>query len=161
MPRAFSIALLALVLAACQAPEAGPAEPAAPPAAPTADVAADRAAIEALTASYQAAQRAGDHAAIAALHTDDAIVHPAGEPSAQGRAGLDAYFAATSAEPQEITFTTKDIVVAGSGEVAYEVGTMAGPGGEGKYLTVYRRTPEGWKIAADAWSMDASPPASN
>ena len=132
---------------------------------PTADTDVDpiavRAEIEALTATYQTAERAGDHAAIAALYTDDAVIHPANKPAARGRADLDAYFAANDAEPQDITFTTNDVGVSDDGNMAYEVGTITAPDYAGKYLTVYRRTPDGWKIVADAWSDDAPPTAAN
>ena len=115
----------------------------------------DRAAIEALTADYTAAVQAGDAAAISALHAADAILLPPNEPSLRGREAVDAYLAAFHAEPLDQTFTTEDVVVAESGDLAYEVGTWDG----GKYLTVWRRTPDGWRIAADAWSDDAPPTA--
>lgn len=159
MPRLLLLALLALGLAACQAPDAEPPEPDAPPTRAVSDRATDRAALEAMTAAYQTAIRAGDHATIAALYADDAVVHPANRPAERGRGALDAFFEATDSEPQELSFTTTDLVVAESGDMAYEVGTVAGPDGAGKYLTVYRRTPDGWRIAADAWSGDAPPSA--
>ena len=114
-----------------------------------------------MTAAYQTADRAGDHATIAALYDDDAVIHPASKPAARGRAALDAYFAANDAEPQDITFTTGDIVVSDAGDMAYEVGTITSPGYAGKYLTVYRKTTDGWRIVGDTWSDDAPATASN
>ena len=142
---------LALALAACQTPRTETAEPTAPPVTTVSDPASDRAAIEALTAEYTAAVQAGDAAAVGALYADDAVIHPPNEPFQRGRAALDAYFATVHAEPVDQTFTTEDVVVAESGDLAYEVGTWEG----GKYLSVYRRTPDGWRIVADAWSDDA------
>ncbi|MGI9188607.1 MAG: YybH family protein, partial [Longimicrobiaceae bacterium] len=116
--------ILVLALAACQQAEPEPADPVeATPTAVVTDPAADRAVIEAMTADYQAADRAGDHAAIAALYADDAVIHPANLPAAHGREALDAYFAANDSEPQDITFTTGDVVVSDAGDMAYEVGT--------------------------------------
>ena len=156
MKRLLLLSFLALTFAACQTPET--AEPVADtPMRAVSDPAADRAEIEALTASYQMAERAGDHAAIAALYTDDAVIQPANKPAVRGRTGLDAYFAANDAEPQDITFTTNDVGVSDDGNMAYEVGTITAPDYAGKYLTVYRRTPDGWKIVADSWSDDALP----
>ena len=155
MYRFFLLSLLILALAACQTPETETASPTATPVTNVSDPAADRAAIEALTASYQTADRAGDHAAIAALYADDAVILPADKPAERGRAALDAYFAANDAEPQDITFTTNDVEISDDGDMAYEVGTIAGPDWSGKYLTVYRRTPDGWRIVADSWSNDA------
>lgn len=159
MNRFLVLSILAIALAACQTPE--PVETPATPVQNAADPAADRAEIEALTKTYETADRAGDHAAIAALYADDAVILPGNKPSARGRAAFADYFANNDAEPEDITFTTQDVVVAESGDLAYEVGTIAGPGWAGKYLTVYRRAAAGWEIVADSWSGDAPPPASN
>lgn len=153
---------LAAPLAGCQAPE--PAPDAAPTteaaaASATSDNAAIRSEIEALTASYQAARRAGDGAAIAALYADDAVIHPANKPAIRGREALDAYFTGPNGDSSAVTFTTNDVVASEAGDMAYEVGTIAEPTGPGKYLTVYRKTPDGWRIAADTWSSDAPPVA--
>ncbi len=156
MTRTLLLAGLALTLAACQTPDT--ADPVAVlPTRTVSDPAADRAAIEALTADYTAAVRAGDADAIAAVHTDDAVLHPPNEPSVRGREAVDAYLATAHAEPLDQRFMTEDVAIAESGDLAYEVGTWDG----GKYLTVWRRTPDGWRIAADAWSEDAPPTASN
>jgi Tfp pilus assembly protein PilF/ketosteroid isomerase-like protein len=116
-----------------------------------------RIAVTRITDAWEAGARAGDGAAIAALYADDAVIHPANEPPAQGREALDAYFAASYGEPVDVTFTTVEIVV--SGDLAYEVGASASPAGAGKYLTLYRRVGDEWKIVADTWSDDAPPAA--
>ena len=150
MKRILLLSLLALTMAACQtsAPESADTSP---PVTNAADPASDRAAIEALSADYTAAVQAGDPAAVSALHADDAILHPPNEPSVSGRAAIDAYFARIHAEPMDLTYVTEDVVVSESDDMAYEVGAWDG----GKYLSIYRRTPDGWKIVADAWSDDA------
>ena len=152
MKRILLLSFLALAFAACQTPDTD--EPVSEtPVVPAVDAESDRAAIEAMTADYTAAVQAGDPAAVSALHADDAILHPPNEPSAQGREAIDAYFARIHAEPIELTYVTEDVVVSESGDLAYEVGTWDG----GKYLTIYRRTPDGWKIVADSWSPDTLP----
>ena len=154
------LSILALAFAACQTPET--TEPVSEtPVVPAVDTEADRAALQAITAAYQTASRAGDHAAIAALHADDAVIQPANRPAERGRAALAAYFEATDSEPQDLTFTTETLEIAESGDLAYEVGTTTGPEVAGKYLTVFRRTPDGWKIVADSWSDDAPPSPTN
>ncbi|MEP0547225.1 MAG: DUF4440 domain-containing protein [Rhodothermales bacterium] len=153
----FLLFLFVLTLGACQTPETETVEPTAAPVTNASDPADDRAALQAMTATYQTAIRAGDHAAIAALHADDAVIQPANSPAERGRAALDAYFEATDSEPEDLTFTTDDLVIAESGDLAYEVGTTTGPGVAGKYLTVFRRTPAGWRIVADSWSDDTPP----
>lgn len=156
MKRFLLFSLLVFAVGACQTPEN--TEPVAEtPVVPAVDTEADRAAIEAMSAAYTAAVQAGDPAAVSTLHADDAILHPPNEPSAQGREAIDAYFARIHAEPVDLTYVTEDVVVAESGDLAYEVGTWDG----GKYLTIYRRTPDGWKIVADSWSNDAPPDAAD
>lgn len=141
-----------LTLAACQTPETDtPDAVAETPTRTVSDPSADRAAIEAMTADYTAAVQAGDAAAVSALHADDAILHPPNESSISGREAIDAYLATIHAEPVGLTYTTDNVVVSESSDMAYEVGTWEG----GKYLTVYRRTPDGWRIVADSWSDDA------
>ncbi|MDX1418727.1 MAG: DUF4440 domain-containing protein [Rubricoccaceae bacterium] len=155
MDRLFLFSLLALALAACQTPETETTEPTATPVTNVSDPAADRAAIEAMTAEYTRAVQAADADAVSALYADDATIHPPNEPSVSGREALDAYFATIHAEPQAITFVTEDVVVSESADLAYEVGSWEEGGATSKYLTVYLRTPEGWRIVADSWSADA------
>jgi ketosteroid isomerase-like protein len=162
MTRFLLLSLLAFALAACQTPTTDTTSATTEtPTRTVADLDADRAELAAMTASYEAAARAGDHTTIGALHADDAILQPANEPAVSGRAELDAYFEANDSEPRDISFTTIYIGVADSGDLAYEVGESTGAGSQGKYLTVYRRTPDGWKIVADAWNYDAPQTASD
>ena len=161
MNHLLAFCLFALALAACQTPQTDPPEPTAQlPIRTVADTDADRATIEAMTADYTAAVQAADADAVSALYADDAIIHPPNEQALQGREALDAYFATIHAEPQDITFITEEVVVSASGDMAYEVGSWE-DGDTWKYLTVYRRTPDGWRIVADSWSEDAPPTAAN
>lgn len=156
MKRTLLLSLLVLTVAACQTSDNADAV-SETPVVPVVDTEADRATIEAMTADYTAAVQAGDAAAVSALHADDAILHPPNEPSVSGREAIDAYFARIHAEPVDLTYVTDDVVVSKSGDMAYEVGTWEG----GKYLTVYRRTPDDWKIVADSWSENAPPSPAN
>ena len=157
MTRLLLVSFLALTVAACQTLATESDEPSTPPVTEASDPASDRAVIEALSAAYTSAVQAGDPAAVSALHADDAILHPPNEPSVQGREAIDAYFARIHAEPVDLTYVTENVVVSASGDMAYEVGTWEG----GKYLSIYRRTPDGWKIVADSWSTDAPPTPAN
>lgn len=152
-----ALALAGPLLAGCQSAEPDPAaaEPAATPIQTVSDPAAIRTEIEALTARYQAAARAGDVAAIQALYADDAVLHPDNGPAVRGRAAVDAHLAASHAEPTDLTFDTIDVVASEGGDLAYEVGTTVWPDGPGKYVTIYRRTADGWQIVADTWSHNA------
>ena len=161
MNRFFLLPLLAFALAACQPTATETVEVTETTTRTVADTDDDRASIEAMTAEYTRAAQAADAAAISALHADDAALYPPNEPAVRGRAAVDAYLATANAEPVEYAFVTEDVVVSASGDLAYEVGSWDDGGRTSKYLTVYRRTPEGWKIAADTWSADAPPPAAD
>lgn len=87
------------------------------------------------------------------------MIHPANEPSVSGREALDAYFASLFAKPWDVTYLVDEVVVSESGDMAYQTGTWGDS--HSKYLTVYRRTPDGWKIVADAWSGNAPPAVTN
>jgi ketosteroid isomerase-like protein len=156
MSRLLMLSCLAISLAACQSPTSDDATVSEADA-PAFDEAAARAEIQAMSDDYETAARAGDEAAIQALHADDAVLHPANEPAARGRAAVDSLLARDNGEPIEITLTTTEIVFSNSGDLAYEVGTVESPNGLGKYLTVYRMTDDGWRIVADTWSPDAPP----
>ncbi len=152
-------ALFALGITACQTPATDDADTASDTPVAAGDTAGVRAAIAEMSSAYEAAERAGDAAAVIALHADDAVLLPAGEPAASGRAAVDAYLTENSSDQEDVTFTTTNIEVSDSGDLAYEVGSITAPGFAGKYLTVYRQTDAGWRIVADSWSGDAAPSA--
>jgi uncharacterized protein (TIGR02246 family) len=151
------LALMCCLVAGCEAPD--------PVSSPTTrtdvDISADRAAIQKLSAAYQAAFLAGDSNAILALYADDAVIQPANESPVRGRANLEAYFAASNGQPIDETLETVDIVVSEAGDMAYEVGRTMNPAGAGKYLTIFRKIDGRWMIAADTWSHDTPPSASH
>jgi ketosteroid isomerase-like protein len=103
----------------------------------------------------------GAAAAFAAYAAPDAIVL-AEYPR---RRGLDAVRAQFSAAPPASRLTWKPAVadVARSGDLGYTVGTyeLRSPGGlvrTGKYMTVWKKQPDGsWKFVADGGTPD--PPA--
>lgn len=134
---------------------------AGPPAADTATDAADRE-IRELTASLFAAQSRGDLEAVAGFFHDDAALHVAGSTAVRGAAEIRAFYGRVlgfleSAEPGSST-----VDVAAAGDMAYDLGrlTTSFRGGdaprrfEGRYLIVWRRGDEGWKIAALALTSE-------
>ncbi len=162
-----SAALLAVVgfLTACQtepAEQTGAIEEDA-----TVDAATVRTEIETINDRFEQALVAHDAATVATFYTDDAVALPAGAPRAQGRAAIEDMFAEwfeQAPAPESFTLTTDDLVLAESGEVAYEIGTYqvrgTSPAGEtydetGKYLVVWEDVNGEWKVAADSWSGDA------
>jgi uncharacterized protein (TIGR02246 family) len=158
------IAALGL-LTACQtepAEQTGATEEAA-----ATEAATVRAEIEAISDRYEQALLAEDAATVATFYAEDAIALPPGASRAEGRAAIQALFASWFEQipaPEGFTLTTNDVQLAGSGDIAYEVGTYTSrgtsPEGEaydetGKYLVVWKNRDGEWMIVRDAWNVDA------
>lgn len=146
----FTLALVCIVLTACQ-PTSTPGEKAAAP--------PDPAPLNALRDQFMAAENAGNAAEVANLYTDDAIVMAPHEPAVEGRqailASLQAFFQNNTVKP---TLTAQETQIAG--DWAYERGTFSWTvtpkaGGKpiedsGKYLVILKRLPDGsWKVHRD------------
>jgi uncharacterized protein (TIGR02246 family) len=116
---------------------------------------------------FEQALLAEDAATVGTFYAEDAIALPPGAPRAEGRAAIQALFASWFEQipaPEGFTLTTNDVQLAGSGDIAYEVGTYTSrgtsPEGEaydeaGKYLVVWKNLDGEWMIVRDAWNIDA------
>jgi uncharacterized protein (TIGR02246 family) len=105
---------------------------------------------------------AGNLEKLIEAYAPDAVYMPPHHAAVHGREAIHEYLRGPMAHgvgelTYEVTF------IKHSGDLAYDVGryTMSVPrdGGKrqdrGKYLTVWRRQPDGdWKIVADTWSSD-------
>jgi ketosteroid isomerase-like protein len=138
----------------------------APAAAP--DTAADQAQLEAEAPAWFDHYNKGDADAVANLYADDAVIMPAGAPAAAGRAAIRDYIVADMAQTKAGGFSFKNGAVTGvsvSGDGAwltgnFEVVDAAGATVDsGKYLSVYTRTADGWKLIRDIWNSDNAPAA--
>lgn len=152
MRHALGSALLSLCMLACS-----PREPAGPTAAEV------RAVIEASNAKFGEAVRAGDAAAIGALYTPDGAVLPPGAPTATGTAAVSAFWGASlAAGLSDATLTTGGIAYSG-GEFATEIGSATlgtrdgGTTDGGKYMVLWKQTPDGWRMHRDIWNANVSP----
>jgi len=131
------VALLVLLAACGGAPDAGA-----------------EAGIRETTARWEAALVAGDPAgAVPDVFTEDAMRLPSGEPAVRGRAAI-ADALAGSVPLAEAHFELEDIEV--DGRLAYAAGTYRvrpseGPVLTGKFLEVWKRTPDGWRIHRVMW----------
>lgn len=155
---------IALVLSIFALSRCTPPPPAEPPDTREADEAAIRAAVK----EWSAAAEAKDAEKFVSFYTDDGTLMREGAPNASGRQALLEGFAGMMQDPNfALSFQTDDVVVARSGDLAYETGsyslTMSGPDGSpaptnGHYVVVWRKTSDGsWKGAVDAPVSD--PPA--
>lgn len=131
------------------------------------DLAAVRKIVEAREAKYAAAYNRQDAAAIAALHTEDAIVMPPNRKMVKGPQGVQAM---TEEDFQmgvgNLVLTT--LSVDGSGDLVYEIGKYSASiqvSGQpamqdsGKYLAVWEKQADGnWLIQADIWNSSLPMP---
>lgn len=118
------------------------------------------AAIEAAAADMAEAMNAGDAEAVAALYTEDGVMMPPGGEAVTGRAAVEAaiseHFEAMPG--MRLTFETREVKAVH--DYAIEIGGYVAEDADGahldhgKYLTVWTRTDDGWKVARDIWNSD-------
>ena len=132
------------------------------------DTSADQATLEAEAPVWFDHYSKGDADAVANLYAEDAVIMPAGAPPASGRAAIREYLVADIAQSKAGGFTFKNGAVTGvgvSGDVAWLTGDFSVLDASGatvdggKYLSVYTRTAEGWKLIRDIWNSDNAPAA--
>jgi len=123
--------------------------------------AADRAGIEAVSQTYEAAAKGSDWTALGATYTEDAVLMPPNSPAITGRAAIVKFF---QAFPRLTAFKLTNVEVEGNGDIAYVRGTyqltmsIEGQGpieDTGKYLEIRRKQPDNtWLIYRDMFSSD-------
>ena len=130
------------------------------PKAPVADSGADVAALESATAGLVQAYNDKDADAVAAIYAEDAQLLPQGAPAVKGRAAIREQYANEIATAwAKISFVNDAPVVAG--DWAWRTGTWRQdyePPVSGKYLEVWHRTAEGWRLYRDISNSDAHKP---
>jgi ketosteroid isomerase-like protein len=124
-----------------------------------AEVAELKLAIEAANARFADAFSRRDVAAIGQLYTPDAEAYPPGIAPVSGRGAIqDMWKGLLSMPVGRIQLTT--VEVDGNGETAWETGrySLLGNNGstmdEGKYIVIWKRDPDGWKLHRDMWSSN-------
>ena len=119
-----------------------------------------RTAIEANTKQFTEAFNKGDAAAVANLYTMDARLLPPNSEMVEGRPNIQKFWqGAMTAGVKMVSLET--VHVETQGNVAIEIGryttTMPGAGGttttdKGKYVVVWKREGESWKLAIDIFN---------
>jgi uncharacterized protein (TIGR02246 family) len=123
-----------------------------------APAAAQKAEIEAVNAKFVEFFNKGDFAGVASLYTTDATVFPPGAAMVKGTAAIAAMWKATAEQVGDPQLTTLDVKPLGP-SAAREIGTFSlktkGPTPQevtGKYLVVWEKVGNDWKLAADIWN---------
>jgi ketosteroid isomerase-like protein len=131
------------------------------------DTRAEAAKIGELSRRWLALEESKQIDAIVELYADDAVELPSNTPLIRGRTAIREWYKGWLLDPSNhLTFETVDVVVASSGDLAYERGTyrftMKTPKGSsedvGKYVTVWTRVRGEWKVLADTNASDLPAP---
>ena len=119
---------------------------------------AQKAEIEAVNAKWMELFNKGDFAGVASLYTDDATAFPPGSGMVKGRAAIGAMWRSMAEQVSDPKVTTLDVKPLGP-SAAREIGTFSlkskGPKPQeitGKYLVVWEKIGNEWKLAADIWN---------
>jgi uncharacterized protein (TIGR02246 family) len=133
--------------------------------------------LDKLNAEFVAAFNAKDAAKLASFYTEDGTLMPPNQPMVKGRPNIEAYWRGAF-EQGVAGLQLRPIESAIAGAQGFEVGTATvtlktggtptTPGGVGgggvvtdtaKYVVVFKRTAEGWKMAYDIYNSDLAAPA--
>jgi uncharacterized protein (TIGR02246 family) len=155
MPRLGRYGLLVGVLSL-----AGCAQPQAPPPPPPDTRAADEAAIHAAVKEWSASAQAKDADKVSSFYAEDGVVMLEDMPDISGKAAIREAMGGMMADPNfALSFAADKVVVARSGDLAYETGTYTmtlsdakkQPSTEkGHYVVVWQKQADGvWKVVRD------------
>jgi uncharacterized protein (TIGR02246 family) len=119
---------------------------------------AQKAEIEAVNAKWTEFFNKGDFAGIASLYTTDATAFPPGSAMVQGGVAIGAMWKSMAEQVSDPKLTTLDVKPLGP-SAAREIGTVSlktkGPTPQevtAKYLVVWEKVGNDWKLAADIWN---------
>jgi uncharacterized protein (TIGR02246 family) len=134
---------------------------AAPDGARAQDAVAAKAEIDKLIVELEEAYHSGDAASIAALYTEDAVLMPPNSEALTGRDAIQGLWTAALADGHQGDLSTKDVIVAGDYAIetgAYKIDMADGTHVDhGNYVVVWKKTPEGLRMARDIWNSNMAP----
>jgi uncharacterized protein (TIGR02246 family) len=127
---------------------------------PKAQPPADKATIEKLNDAFASAFGKGDFAAVGAMYTEDAVALPPGSATIKGRSNIQAFWTQAGQGISDVKLTTVEVKPLGP-DSAREIGTFSlmTKGQQiqqvaGKYVVVWQRVGNDWKLATDIWNAD-------
>ena len=125
---------------------------------------ATRSAIDAGVKKWSDAVAKGDAAALSALYADDAMVFPTNSDIVRGKAAIRKFWQGfIDSGIKNVALNTLEVEVLG--DTAIEVGTYASTGADGKamdkgkYIVVWKRVGNDWKIRRDIFNTSMPAPA--
>ena len=114
--------------------------------------------IEAVNAKWVDFFNKGDFAGVASLYTDDAAAFPPGAGIVRGKDAIGAMWKGLAEQVSDPKVTTLEVKALGP-SAAREIGTVSlrtkgTPPQEitGKYVVVWEKVGDEWKLAADIWN---------
>ncbi|HEY7377090.1 MAG TPA: DUF4440 domain-containing protein [Steroidobacteraceae bacterium] len=122
------------------------------------DTSADEQAVATTAAGWEKAYNEKDADGVAALYSEDGQLLPPGPPVVNGSAAIREYWAkdiASSGAPIKISSDASGV----GGDWAWRAGSWSstdaqGASVTGKYVEVWHRTANGWKLHRDIWNVD-------
>jgi uncharacterized protein (TIGR02246 family) len=119
---------------------------------------AQQAEIDAVNAKWIDFFNKGDFAGVASLYTEEATAFPPGSGMVKGRPGIESLWKGMAEKVGDPKLTTLDVKALGP-SAAREIGTFSlmtkGSPPQpvtGKYLVVWEKVGNDWKLAADIWN---------
>ncbi len=156
--------LLAIATVSCA--DSPPQDEAAPDDAATTET--DVETLRALEETVVAAFLAGETEPLAALYPDDVVLLPPNQPALEGEDAVLAWIQGLYDQFAMEEFTSPVHEVRVDGDLGFSRGTFSwlltpragGPSvaDSGKFIVLWRRSPDGWKRSAVIWNSD-NPPA--
>ena len=123
-----------------------------------APVFAQKAEIEAVNAKWVDFFNKGDFAGVASLYTDDAAAFPPGAGIVRGKDAIGAMWKGLAEQVSDPKVTTLEVKSLGP-TAAREIGTVSlktkGAAPQeiiGKYVVIWEKVGNDWKLAADIWN---------
>jgi ketosteroid isomerase-like protein len=125
----------------------------------------DTDAIKEAARQFSAAYVRGDVDAITALYTPDAVIFPERSDAISGHDALKRYWKQEPGQrvtrhlliPTQVTVDGQHAYDHGIYEIAGERNGKGWGPVRGKYLVVWRRQPDGWKMQLDMWNSGPAP----
>ena len=125
----------------------------------------DITAIQEAARQFSAAYMRGDVDAITALYTPDAVIFPERSDAISGHDALRRYWTRKTGQkmtrhvliPTQVKIDARNAYDHGIYEIAGERNGKAWGPIRGKYLVVWRREPDGWKMQLDMWNSGPEP----